>query len=178
MNTPKISEDVNEKQLIAEVSRIISDITGIQLGDKQFALVQGRLAKRMRELRVETPSDYARHLNANYGIEVGVLTSLLTTHHTYFFREFVHFEYLLKNTLPGVIAEHRAKGENTIRIWSAACSRGQEVYSLSMFLHHHLPTIAPDMKFEIVGSDVCEESIAIAKNGVYTWDEIKAVPAV
>lgn len=174
----KISENVSEAELVSAVSKIISGITGVQLGEKQYSLVQGRLSKRMRELRVTTPKEYVRHFNAHEDIETGVLTSLMTTHHTYFFREFSHFEFLLNRTLPKIVASHKEKGLDTIRIWSAACSRGQEVYSLAMFLNHHLPQIAPGMKFEIVGSDVCEESVALARNGVYTWDEVKTIPAV
>jgi chemotaxis protein methyltransferase CheR len=174
----KFSGIGTERELIAHISTVISEITGVQLGEKQYSLVQGRLARRMRDLKITAPLDYARHLEQNEGVEIGVLTSLLTTHHTYFFREFQHFEFLLKNTLPAIVKSHREKGLDTIRIWSAACSRGQEVYSLAMFLRHHLPQIAPNMKFQIVGSDVCEESVAIAKNGVYTWEEVKAVPSV
>ena len=176
MGAKKISEAVTEAELIEEVSRVISNITGVVLGKKQYALVQGRLAKRMRDLKIASHADYARHLNANTDVEIGVLTSLLTTHHTYFFREFQHFEFLLNNTLPSIVRHHRKKGIKTIRIWSAACSRGQEVYSLAMFLRHHLPMIAPDMSFEIVGTDICEESITIAKNGVYTWEELRVAP--
>lgn len=168
--------------MIREVSQMISEITGVQLGEKQYSLVQGRLAKRIRDLKLETPGEYARYLSENLAVETGVLVSLLTTHHTYFFREFSHFEYLLKTTLPRLIARKaKETGPNAkkIRIWSAACSRGQEVYSLAMFLRHHLPQIAPlGMSFEIIGSDICEESVGIARNGVYGWEEIKAVPAV
>ncbi len=178
MGAKKIAEAATEAALITEISRVISEITGVQLGEKQFALVQGRLGKRMRDLRITDPLEYSRYYNANQVIETGILTSLLTTHHTFFFREFQHFEYLLKVTLPTLIASHREKGLKTIRIWSAACSRGQEVYSLTMFLRQHLSQMAPEMDYEIVGTDVCEESIAIAKNGVYTWDELRVVPAM
>lgn len=178
MGAKKIAEAKTESDLIAEISRVITDLTGVQLGQKQYSLVQGRLAKRMRDLGISDPIEYSRYYNANEGIEIGVLTSLLTTHHTFFFREFQHFEYLLKVTLPAIVKSHREKGEKTLRIWSAACSRGQEVYSLSMFLRQHLPEVAPEMDFEIVGSDICEESIAIAKNGVYGWDELRPVPSV
>lgn len=174
----KFAPVTSEADLIRQISEVIMQITGVQLGEKQYSLVQGRLAKRMRELRLSTPAEYARYLVENEAVETGVLTSLLTTHHTYFFREFSHFEFLLKETLPKLIRSHQAKGLDTIRIWSAACSRGQEVYSLAMFLKHHLPQLAPQMKFEILGSDVDEESVGIAKNGVYQWSEIKAVPAV
>lgn len=178
MGARKIAETATEFELISEVSRVISDVTGIQLGPKQASLVQSRLAKRLRELKITDPLEYARYYNNNETVEVGVLVSLLTTHHTYFFREFQHFEFLLQITLPKLIRQMREEGRNRIRIWSAACSRGHEVYSLSMFLRAHLPAIAPDMDFEVIGSDVCEESIAIAKNGVYGWEELRTIPSM
>ncbi len=178
MGARKIAETTTEFELVAEVSRVVSELTGIQLGVKQSSLVQSRLAKRLRELKITDPLDYARYYNANENVEVGILVSLLTTHHTYFFREFQHFEFLLKITLPKLIRMKREHGQSKIRIWSAACSRGQEVYSLVMFLNAHLKAVAPDMEFEILGTDVCEESVAIAKNGVYGWDELRSVPSV
>jgi len=178
MGVRRIAETTTETELIAEISRVISELTGVQLAKKQHVLVQTRLAKRLRDLKIADPLEYSRYYNANEQSEVGVLTSLLTTHHTFFFREFQHFEYLLKITLPKLIKAHRAKGQKTIRIWSAACSRGQEVFSLVMFLKAHLPQLAPDFDFQVYGSDVCEESIAIAKNAVYPWDELRTVPSV
>jgi chemotaxis protein methyltransferase CheR len=181
MGAPKLDYRIgmvaSEADLIREVSRIIGGITGVQLGEKQVSLVRGRLSKRMRDVSIADPAEYALHYNRNTAVETSALISLLTTHHTYFFREFQHFEALLKDALPEIIRSHRAKGQKLIRIWSAACSRGQEVYSLAMFLLHHLPQLAPEMKFEIVGTDICEESVEVAKNGVYTWDEVKTVPA-
>ena len=131
MKAMRIAENVNEAELIRAVSRLISDITGVQLGEKQYALVQGRLGKRMRELQLPTPTAYARHFNENHGVEVGVLTSLLTTHHTYFFREFQHFEHLLKVTLPALVSGHasplaRSAGRGDRVGASVRISRGSE----------------------------------------------------
>lgn len=177
MGVKKIAETLTEADLVTEVSRVITEVTGVQLGAKQVPLVQGRLNKRMRDLKISDPIAYSRYYNANQNVEIGILTSLLTTHHTFFFREFQHFEYLLKSSLPKIVERHRKKGSKIIRFWSAACSRGQEVYSLAMFLSNHLPTLAPEMSFEIIGTDICEESITIANNGVYAWEDLRTVPS-
>lgn len=165
-------------ELIQEVSRLVSQLTGVQLGANQTSMVQFRLAKRMLELGMVEPSEYLAHLRANVNVEARALISLLTTHHTFFFREFNHFEYLEREALPKLVEALRKQGRTTLRVWSAACSRGQEVYSLSMFLSVHLKKIAPEMTYEIFGSDVDEESVAISKNGVYRWDEVKEIPSV
>ena len=130
----------------------------------------------MAELDLSEIADYERHLRANEKSETRALVSLLTTHHTYFFREFAHFEYLEKEGLAAAVTSAKARGSKTLRLWSAACSHGHEVYSLAMFISRHLPKIAPGFDFKIIGTDVDPESVAIAKNGVYRRRDIKDVP--
>lgn len=170
----KVVEDSYDL-LVDKVSTIVARISGNVLGEKQALMVQTRIKKRMSELGLINAKDYIRYIDQNKEKEAGVLVSLLTTHHTFFFREFTHFEHL-KSQLPELVKRVRARGENTIKIWSAACSRGQEVYSLSMFMSFYLNKIDPTMKFKILGSDIDPESVKIAQNGVYHRREIKSVP--
>jgi len=167
-----------EAELFAYIAERVSSLTGVQLAERQRAIVENRIVRRLRETGCASIMEYANHFAAHESEEIDALTSLLTTHHTYFFREFSHFEFLLETALPQIIEHHRKKGLNTIRIWSAACSRGQEVYSLAMFLQVHLNKLAPDFNFKIMGSDVDPESVKIAKNGVYSWQELKSVPVL
>ncbi len=141
-------------------------------------MVENRLRARMSRLRLDNISDYVRYLMANKESESQALLSLMTTHHTYFFREFNHFEFLLNKGLDQILAGVRARGDNTLRVWSAACSRGQEAYSLAMFLNFHVTRAFPGIKIEILGTDVDPESVAIATNGVYKHDELKQSPAM
>ena len=161
--------------LVEKVSMIVAKISGNVLGEKQSLMVQTRIKKRMSTLGINTPGEYIKYIETHKEKESGVLVSLLTTHHTFFFREFTHFEHLKEN-LPRIISNVKARGEKTIKIWSAACSRGQEVYSLSMFLNFYLPKLDPSIRFEILGSDIDTESVKIAKNGVYHRREITSVP--
>jgi chemotaxis protein methyltransferase CheR len=176
MGAFKLSEMVTSAQILEQIATRIMQITGVQLGEKQKALVEGRLSKRLRDLKLSSIEEYAKYLVENEEFEVGALISLMTTHHTYFFREFSHFEFVLNDALPRLIELKRKTNDKTIRVWSAACSRGQEVYSLAMYLKKHLPMLASDFTFEILGTDVDKESVAIAANGVYPWDEVKSVP--
>lgn len=164
--------------IVELVSKLVSEITGIQLGVKQRSMVESRLARRMIQLGMATDSEYEAHLKNNRESEMTALVSLLTTHHTNFFREFTHFEFLQEKGLHLIVQSLKQRKQNTIRVWSAACSRGHEVYTLAMFLQHHLPKIAPEMKFEIYGSDVDSKSVEIAKNAVYRWDDVKGIPAI
>jgi chemotaxis protein methyltransferase CheR len=166
------------KDAVTEVSKIVSAMAGIQLGPKQSVMVESRLKSRMSRLGCETFKEYLAHLQSKPEIESQALLSLLTTHHTYFFREFPHFEHLLNHGLESLINEARTRPDKTIRIWSAACSRGQEVYSLAMFFDFHLRQAAPDVRYEIWGTDVDAESVKHAQNGVYRVDELKQSPAM
>lgn len=168
-------QDFEYDELVKKVSAIVAKISGNVLEEKQALMVQTRVKKRMSELGIVTPRDYIGHLEKNLTSESQVLVSLLTTHHTFFFREFAHFEFL-KDNLADIVARVKGRGEKKIKIWSAACSRGQEVYSLCMFLNFYLPKIDPTMTYEILGSDIDHESVAIGKNGVYHKREIKTVP--
>ena len=163
------------KEVLFEISKVVNQSTGIQLGEKQFSMVENRLKSHMIKMGIPLFSDYLEYFKAHKIVETEKLVSLMTTHHTYFFREFNHFEYL-ENHLPEIVQRLRSQGEKKISVWSAACSRGQEVYSLSLFLNTHLKQIAPDFTYEILGTDVDPESVKIAKNGVYPWEDVKKIP--
>ncbi|PIS10233.1 MAG: hypothetical protein COT73_10500, partial [Bdellovibrio sp. CG10_big_fil_rev_8_21_14_0_10_47_8] len=166
------------EKVVGEVSKIVSEMAGIQLGARQFSMVENRLKSRMVRLGMDSFDEYISFLRAHQETESQALLSLLTTHHTYFFREFSHFEFLLNKCLKGMIERAEKRPDKKIRVWSAACSRGQEVYSLAMFFDFHLKAMAPHIDFEVWGTDVDPESVKIAQNGVYKTEELNQSPAM
>jgi len=132
----------------------------------------------MMKLGISSFSEYLDYFKKNDASETEALISLMTTHHTFFFREFNHFEYLRNVGLEALVRSLKAKSETKIRILSAACSKGQEVYSLAMFFQYHLKALAPNMDYEIIGTDIDPESIEYAKLGTYPKEELKSVPQV
>jgi chemotaxis protein methyltransferase CheR len=175
MHNLKSQAPLTIDQLVQSVASIIEKESANVLGERQFSMVKSRLSKRMTDLGAETPEKYWNFLNMNYSDEVKQLVSLLTTHHTFFFREFLHFDYLLTQ-LPELVKKAKQDKRNKLSIWCAACSRGQEVYSLAIFLNTHLREIDPSMTFEILGSDIDHKSVEVAKNAVYHKAEINEVP--
>lgn len=163
---------------IKEIAKIVSDIAGIQLGEKQYPMVESRLKSRIAKMGLGSAGEYLSYLKQNNETETEALLSLLTTHHTFFFREFAHFEYILNHQLKNLIAAAEKRKDKKIKVWSAACSRGQEVYSLAMFFSFHLKAIAPHIDFEIWGTDVDPESVETAKNGVYKSSDLNQSPAM
>jgi chemotaxis protein methyltransferase CheR len=161
--------------VIDKVSSIVHKLSGNRLGQKQAYMVETRIKKRMIELGIKEPTDYLRYIDQHFENESGILVGLITTHHTFFFREFPHFE-ILKKSLPDLVAQAKKRGDKTLKFWSAACSRGQEVYSLAMFLEYYLREIDSSMSFKILGTDIDVESVRVASNGVYHQNEIKEIP--
>lgn len=166
----------SESDILSELSTLIQTRIGVQLGEKQRHMVESRVKGRILELGLRGFADYYDYFRENVKLETKSLISILTTHHTYFFREFSHFEYLENIALPALIPLVRARADKTLHVWSAACSRGQEVYSLAMFLDAYLKQHASDIRFDILGTDVDSESVHLSRNGVYHYREIKEVP--
>jgi chemotaxis protein methyltransferase CheR len=167
--------EIDLETLIKSVSKIVTDLSGIVLGPKQHHMVEGRLKSRMLKLGISSPQDYYSFLMNNKDSESQALLSLLTTHHTYFFREFAHFEFLESN-FEDLINSIIKRGGKTLRILIAACSRGHESYSISIFLDYLLKKRNYPISYEIVAFDIDQESVAVAKNGVYDWKEIQSIP--
>ncbi len=163
---------------VEKICEIVSEMAGIQLGEKQFSMVENRLQTRMIFLGFDNHKDYMIHLFKNIEAESTALVSLMTTHYTFFFREFNHFEFLLNKSLPQLIQTARSRVDKTIHIWSAACSSGEEAYSLALFFHFHLNESAADIKFKIYGTDIDPESVQKAKNAVYKNEELSQSPSM
>ena len=99
----------------------------------------------------------------------------LTTNETSFFRDFHPFEALRKHILPKLIEQRAATRQLTI--WSAACSTGQEPYTLAMLLHEHFPQLR-DWRISIVATDLSPTVLKVAEAGAYSQFEVnRGLPA-
>lgn len=135
---------------------------GINLGDQKIYLVQARLAKRVKHLGLESFKAYYEYLlNDATGEEFSTLSSLISTNVTSFFREQKQWEFW-KNNLHVM----SAKKEKKLRIWSAACSSGEEPYSIAMFLDATLPDVA-SWDIKILATDVSSRVLRLAQRGEY-----------
>ncbi len=143
---------------------------GISLTASKKALVCSRLFKRVQALRFESYGAYFDLLKSGKNqAELQMAINLLTTNETYFFREAKHFEMLAS------IAE-KADRSRIFRVWSAACSTGEEVYSIAMTLADMTRTgNAP--KWEVRGSDISTRVLESARTGHYSFDRTEDIPA-
>lgn len=158
------------------LGKIVTEETGNKITENNYSMLESRLRSRCGKLGIEL-SDYWKHFEANEEDERSALKSLMTTHYTFFFREYVHFEILeqwIEENLESLKNRYK-NSTQTFRVWSAACSKGQEVYSLAMFLHETLLD-KHGINFEIVGSDIDPEAVGYATNGVYPLKEVNTIP--
>src|SRR5512145_2891494 len=146
-------------QEFALFQRLIYKIAGISLSDAKKVLLVGRLTRRLKVYELDSFSQYYRMLaSGEHADELQTMVDLLTTNETYFFREAKHFDFLRDE----IIRKRRNPG--SFRVWSAACSSGEEVYTLAMVLAENLP----NTPWEIVGSDISTQVLAKAATGHYS----------
>ncbi len=145
---------------------LLFNVAGITLRSEKHTMVENRLAKRIRKLGVATYSQYYDRV-VSEDSELQILLNLLTTNTTYFFREQEHFDFLKREYLP------KYKG-NSFRVWSAACSRGAEPYSLAMVLDDALSVRR--LSWEIFASDINMEELEKAVTALYPMSEADKIP--
>jgi chemotaxis protein methyltransferase CheR len=146
----------------------IFDAAGITISPAKKALVAGRLAKRVHHCGVATYGDYFRLLGSDaVPGETQMAIDLLTTNETYFFREARHFELLDREARA---TRERGKG---FQVWSAACSSGEEVYSIAMTLADALGESVP---WSVLGSDISTRVLAQAQRGHYPAERARSIP--
>jgi chemotaxis protein methyltransferase CheR len=150
---------------------LVKQVTGIALSDQKRELVYGRLARRLRALNLKTFRD-ARSLLAADSDELVQFCNAITTNLTAFFREPHHFDHLRDEVLKPLAT--RAPGLRRFRIWSAACSTGEEPYTIAMTVLESLPDLERwDLK--ILATDLDSDVIGKATRGVYLADRLRTL---
>lgn len=161
MESPAITD-----QEFALFQRLIHRLAGISLADSKRVLLVGRLTKRLRHYELDRFGDYYRLLSSGeHPLEVQMMVDLLTTNETYFFRESAHFDFLRE-----VAAKRRGA---PFRVWSGACSSGEEPYTMAMVLAETLGLNAP---WEIVASDISLTVLERAEIGHYPMERATGIP--
>lgn len=154
------------------LARLIEKESGIKMPPHKKVMLQSRLKKRLYQLGM---SDFKTYCNYVFDPEKGehetlFLLNFISTNKTDFFREPIHFDYLEKKILPELI--HR---KDRLKLWSAGCSSGEEVYSLAIIMEearkHH-----PQMDYSIVGTDISGPMLEKATKAVYKEANISDIP--
>jgi chemotaxis protein methyltransferase CheR len=157
-----------------KISKIVHAETGIVLPANKVNLVYSRLAKRLRILEIKTFREYCDLIAEHAGKEERLaMIAALTTNVTRFFREPHHFEHLRDKMMP-LLIEALRNGER-VRLWSAACSSGQEAYSMALTILSVLPD-ATHYDIKILATDIDPNMIAQGEAGLYDASLMSGVP--
>lgn len=156
------------------IAEIMKNEAGIVLPESKASLVYSRLTKRIRKLGMSAFSDYCSYIKTPEGVEERKeMLAALTTNVTSFFREVHHFEHLQTKIIPDLI--RRAKSGERIRVWSAACSSGQEAYSIALILLKLMPD-ANNYDIRILATDIDKNILSKACDGIYEQSLLSSVP--
>ena len=152
------------------LSGLVFESSGIHLKPEKAELLRSRLSRRLRSLGLDSFEAYWQLLRRDDGEELRRMLDQVTTNKTEFFREDAHFEHLAKEALPGLRVR---RGGRALRLWSAACSSGEEPYSLAICLAEAL---GPQTAFSVVATDLSEQMLDKAVAGVYSEESCKRLP--
>lgn len=149
---------------------IIHQESGISLGDEKLMLLSNRLRKRMRVLGLSEEVQYLRIIETEAsGAELVELIDLISTNHTFFYRENDHFEHLRK-----LFTQWKLEHRPTIKGWSAASSSGEEPYTIALTALECLNLKSSTFRF--LATDICTKVLQKASNGIYEPNQVKDVP--
>ena len=161
-----------------EAYRFVVDLvyqhSRIRLGEDKQALLANRLRHRLKDLALSSYQKYSQLLESVAGPEeIEHLVDLISTNHTKFFREPEHFSFLAKKALPALLPRILKDG-TPLNIWSAACSSGEEPYTLAIVLAEALRAY-PSVSWNIFASDISKRMLARAQHGIYRMESVEPI---
>jgi chemotaxis protein methyltransferase CheR len=161
-------------QDIDAVCGLVNDLCGVYLDESKGYLIEARLSELVKHSGCESYAEFARKARTDADSTVrSKIVDAITTNETLFFRDTSPFDALLNKVIPETIdSKAGTPYPKRIRIWSAACSTGQESYSIAMLLSEMLPDVH-DWDINILGTDISDEVVARASRGWYAAHEIE-----
>ena len=174
---PSVAQTAMSDSEFARLAERVKALTGIMLPLHKRQLVISRLRKRLRSLRLESFGAYLAFLDSPAGdAETGEMINVITTNLTSFFREGHHFEDMAQILAPEPGAPAAGpRAARRLRIWSAACSTGEEPYSIAITaLQSGLA--GPGANLRILATDLDTEALSKAQAATYTAERIEACP--
>lgn len=160
-------------------STLIYETAGISLHEGKKPLICARLSKRLRATGLKSFEEYYKYITdpRNFSEFINFIDAI-STNLTYFFREEQHFTFLEEAVLPEIIGRKEKKGIRRLRIWSAACSTGEEPYSIAMCVLEYLEKrrVKHLWDFRVLATDISTRVLRIAIEGIYSEERVQKVP--
>ena len=156
------------------LAEVVYEHSRIRLGTDKQALVTGRLGKRLHQLGIASFEAYCEFLQTEAGSqEIGPLVDLISTNHTHFFRESEHLNVLAERILPEWLPRLIPRRE-ALRFWSAACSSGEEPYTVAIVLAEYARKHGA-FQWQIEASDISTRVLERAQQGIYPAERVSQV---
>jgi chemotaxis protein methyltransferase CheR len=156
----------------------IYNLCGIYFHTTKKYFLESRLARRMEATGAKTPQEYFQMIRSggSSNPELKRLLDEITTNETCFFRSMPQLTAFENVLLPEVVATKSKIGFRKIRIWSAGSSSGEEAYTLAMILHEKKGGLLKDWMIEVIGTDINETVLSMAREGIYNSYAVRNMP--
>ncbi len=161
----------------SRLSKFIYDQCGIKMSENKKIMVEARLRKRLKELKMNSYAEYCDFIFSK-GADVGEITHMvdvITTNKTDFFREPKQFNFLSEVALPELLKSEGAGVHRPFKVWSAGCSTGEEPYTLSIVLNEFAKNYSR-YNYNILATDISTRVLEKASLGIYENDRISGIP--
>lgn len=177
---PRVTDISNLEMTNAEFSEFRDEIyklSGIYFTESKKYLLEGRIAKRIAANNLRSFSDYMKLIRSpGRREELDRLYEAITINETYFYRAPQQFDVLEQVLVPEILEKRKNLANQTFRIWSAASSTGEEPYTLALLILEKLKPKYPYVNFQVVGSDINQNVLEQARQGVYKEYAIRNIP--
>ncbi|MBT3182164.1 MAG: protein-glutamate O-methyltransferase CheR [Deltaproteobacteria bacterium] len=164
----------DDQNYLMEILAKVHDRTGFDFTQYKDATLIRRIKTRLRRLNIATYKDYIGILDSDDG-EYYELINTITINVTEFFRNVDSFKAIEELVVPALIESKRKRRHHLFRIWSCACSDGDEAYSMAILLKEQLQKQGGGYTIRVTGSDIDEEALGRARKGSYEKTRLKAV---
>jgi len=159
-----------------KISRMVYDHFGINLSDSKKSLVIGRLQKVLKKHNFNSFREYIDYLEkGNPAESLSELVNRISTNHTFFYREYDHFEFFEKVALPEVKAFRTKQGTRKIKLWCAAASKGDEPYTIMIHLKRFFGHDYSLWDTGLLATDISEDALREAVNGIYPLERVDKI---
>lgn len=160
-----------DEELIQEILTIIHSVTTYDFSYYKRPTINRRLAKRMAEKNIKKIEDYLTYLK-KHREEVNILAKEFLIGVTKFFRDEEAFEEIKTQIIPSIFLNKKA--EDTIKVWTVACSTGEEAYSLAILFQDYINRYKKeDVTIKIFATDIDKEALEVASRGIYAEENVK-----
>ncbi len=163
--------------LFYQIRDFIYQKSGIYFPENKKYLLESRLKQRLSALNLDNYEEYFHKLNNGFAREeLHRLFDAITINETYFFRNEAQLNALRQLVIPELIPKAMQSPTKSIRLWSAACSSGEEAYTLALIMKEEFLPKYPGLRAEVLGTDINTQVLDVAQKGIYREYAVRKVP--